>query len=104
MSKCKCAPDKPPSWYPARLISLEELKSQDFLDTRKLVSISKRDINTIDRTLVKLVETNEWIDGWPGHENVRYVTRTSSSLFERTQFNCPQSVIAGARILKSGLR
>ncbi|KAF1949897.1 HET-domain-containing protein [Byssothecium circinans] len=74
MDKCKCADShRLPTWYPARLISLEELKTQDFLDTRRLVSTSQRDHHTIDQTVVKLVETEDWAHG-PGHGDARYVT------------------------------
>lgn len=90
MSRCKCADThRPPSWYPARLISLKELKTQDFLDTRKLVSTSQRDFDTINRTVVKVVETDDWGDGGPGHGDVRYVTRTRLTLEPRSDSNTP---------------
>ncbi|KAF2691705.1 HET-domain-containing protein [Lentithecium fluviatile CBS 122367] len=75
MSRCKCADThRPLSWYPARLVRLEELKTQGFLDTRKLVSTIQRDPDTMDQTRVKVVETEVWKDGRPGHGNIRYVT------------------------------
>lgn len=89
MSRCKCADThRPPSWYPARLISLEELKTQDFLDTRRLVSTSQRDSEAIDQTMVRVVETESWRDGRPGHGDCRYVTCMYITLASRY---CPNA-------------
>ncbi|PSN69911.1 HET-domain-containing protein [Corynespora cassiicola Philippines] len=76
MSKCRCADtERPPSWYPARLISLEQLKTKDFLDTRRLISTNQRGGDDLDDTLVKLVEKEDWENpNEPPHGDVRYVT------------------------------
>jgi len=73
MSRCKCTSGKPPSQYPGRLISLKQLKTQDFLDTRRLISTGQRHFLT-DQVRVNLVETEDWKDGLPEEGNVRYVT------------------------------
>jgi hypothetical protein len=68
MAKCQCLEADIPRLYPARLISLEQLKKQRFLYTKTLESI---DLST--EVSVHLVEKSDWEDERPA-ENVRYVT------------------------------
>jgi hypothetical protein len=75
MHRCKCvtADVKIPDWYPARLISLEELKKLDRMEKNTL--ISTRGLETWEHNRqVRLVETKFWKGRGPGHSNVRYVT------------------------------
>jgi hypothetical protein len=61
-------------WYPRRLIDLAELKSKEFLDTKRLISTGYVERDKLDAVEVKVVEKRDWEDARPGHENVRYVT------------------------------
>jgi len=73
LAKCKCV-HHPNSWYPTRLIDLAELKSNNFLDTKRLISTGKLSKEMEDKTKVRLVETTMWERERPDHENTRYVT------------------------------
>ncbi|KAJ9655038.1 hypothetical protein H2201_008890 [Coniosporium apollinis] len=73
ITKCKCA-DRPPAWYPTRLIDLSELKTRDFLDTKRLISTGQLDRGKLEEIKVRLVEKRDWEDEKPGCGNIRYVT------------------------------
>lgn len=69
MSKCQCVDNRQPQKYPTRLVSLQDLKRQDYFHTRKLESTIQ-----FTETEVRLVETSEWEHGRPPQADVRYVT------------------------------
>jgi hypothetical protein len=68
MSRCQCPATDIPSSYPARLVSLEQLKKQDYFYTSTLESTNRVS------TEVKLVETKDWEDDRPAQQNFGYVT------------------------------
>jgi hypothetical protein len=72
LRQCHCA-EKPPSWYPARLVDIRKLK-RGFLDPETLHSTGQLDESKIDEIFVRVVSTSSWTDGKPGHKNIRYVT------------------------------
>lgn len=53
---------------------MEELKTKDYLDTKRLISTGQQEPGVIENTYVKLVETIDWEDGQPNKGNVRYCT------------------------------
>jgi hypothetical protein len=75
MARCKCLKTEKPHFYPARLISLKQLKAQRILYTKTLESVE-----TYTEVDVHLEETCEWYDGPPKEDdgrkanNVWYVT------------------------------
>ena len=65
---CRYVGQETPKWYPARLISLKNLKKADLFNPKaKSTSLKTPDV------VVNLVETKEWPDGRPP-DNPRYVT------------------------------